>query len=474
MLGAIQDPDLGRDVVSLGMIKDLIVAADGRVAPGAVPGRYTLDTYRDLVGRDLPAIAVQLNAEAPWVLGASKTDAAADAEEFLASYRIEYAQAWARWLDDLRLKPAATEAEAIRQARTLGDAAGPLRPLLERVARQTPLRMADGTPGPIAAADPTADRFAELAALVTRDNQEASPLDGPLLRFRELRVLRTRAADPATDGTPAIADRLARIVADAKQDPEPLRSMLLTLSAAPNSDASAREFHGSPAALSRLIGGRLGVACIELIAGHFPFDRRSERDASLQDFSRLFGPTGAFDSVFKRLLASRIDTSGDTWQVRKPAAGPDDADVERFRSAARIRDVMFSHGALRPSFQMTFRPLDLDPDLDRFELEIDGQSVRYAHGPAVATVLKWPGPQAGHARIETTPASGGGEDYRGPWALFRLMDHAAIQEAGATGHFRIVFDSGGRHASFDVETDTGANPFRLRELEHVDCPVAAQ
>src|SRR5260370_16564971 len=32
VLSAIQDPDLGRDVVSLGMIKDLAIAADGRVS----------------------------------------------------------------------------------------------------------------------------------------------------------------------------------------------------------------------------------------------------------------------------------------------------------------------------------------------------------------------------------------------------------------------------------------------------------
>ena len=32
VLAAIQDPDLGRDVVSLGMIKDLVIGGDGRVA----------------------------------------------------------------------------------------------------------------------------------------------------------------------------------------------------------------------------------------------------------------------------------------------------------------------------------------------------------------------------------------------------------------------------------------------------------
>jgi type VI secretion system protein ImpL len=88
--------------------------------------------------------------------------------------------------------------------------------------------------------------------------------------------------------------------------------------------------------------------------------------------------------------------------------------------------------------------------------------------------VKWPGPQ-GHAHIELTPVSdAGAADYTGPWALFRLFDHAAIQETGTPGHFRVVFDVGGRHASFEVESDTGANPFRLRELERFDCPISGR
>jgi len=230
----------------------------------------------------------------------------------------------------------------------------------------------------------------------------------------------------------------------------------------------------SPITLSRQIAARLAVPCIQLVAGHFPFDRRAVRDASFQDFSRLFAPKGTFEEVFRQLLASRVDTSSDTWRALSPGTGPNAEDLERFRSAARIRDVFFAHGGSKPGFQLTFRPLDLDPDVDRFQLEIDGQTVRYAHGPIVPTVVKWPGPQ-GHAHIELTPVSDAGAvDYTGPWALFRLFDHAAIQETGTPGHFRVVFDVGGRHASFDVASDTGANPFRLRELERFDCPISGR
>jgi ATP-binding protein involved in chromosome partitioning len=70
-LAAIQDPDLGRDVVSLGMIKDLVVGADGRVSftfeltTPACPVRDRFETVaRKLVG-DLPGVtAVDLKMTA--------------------------------------------------------------------------------------------------------------------------------------------------------------------------------------------------------------------------------------------------------------------------------------------------------------------------------------------------------------------------------------------------------------------------
>jgi len=71
VLAAIQDPDLGRDVVSLGMIKDLVIGGDGRVSftfeltTPACPVRDRFQTAaRKLVG-DLPGVtAVDLKMTA--------------------------------------------------------------------------------------------------------------------------------------------------------------------------------------------------------------------------------------------------------------------------------------------------------------------------------------------------------------------------------------------------------------------------
>ncbi len=64
MLSAIQDPDLGRDVVSLGMIKDLVIGAEGRVSftfELTTPACPVKDRFRTLAQKlvaDIPGVTV--------------------------------------------------------------------------------------------------------------------------------------------------------------------------------------------------------------------------------------------------------------------------------------------------------------------------------------------------------------------------------------------------------------------------------
>lgn len=71
VLSAIQDPDLGRDVVSLGMIKDLVIGGDGRVAftfeltTPACPVRDRFQAMAHKLVADLPGVtAVDLKMTA--------------------------------------------------------------------------------------------------------------------------------------------------------------------------------------------------------------------------------------------------------------------------------------------------------------------------------------------------------------------------------------------------------------------------
>jgi type VI secretion system protein ImpL len=509
----------------------LFVGADGKSAPRRVPGKYTLDAYRNVVLAQVPQLAKQLDAESEWVLGLAATPFEGDAARVVFRYRASYTQAWARMLDDLHLGAAADSQEKASQAQLLGAADGPLAQVLGEIVRQTPLRLPNGAEGPITAVDPAADRLLALASLLVRDSNGGTPLDGPLQAFRE--ISNVRRADESGTAVADAAARLSRIASYAQSQVEPVQSMLVALAggsavskpsagvaaqparletppataatqAAPRpvtttrparatppaataapatsvspgteriASASAPEVKPTAAPSPRRAAGSLSAQCVDLIAGRFPFDRRATRDASFAEVARVFGPKGAFDQAFTQRFAGRVDTSSDPWRWTGPGAAPPAEELERFHAAARIRDVLFARGSTRPALQLTFRPLDLDEEIDRFELEIDGQTVRYAHGPALPVVVKWPG-ATGSARIEVSPARPGAPlDFTGPWALFRLFDRAAVQEAGSPGRLRAVFDVNGRKATFEVQTDAAANPFRLRELERFECPLAGQ
>lgn len=509
----------------------LFVGADGKSAPRRVPGKYTLDAYRDVVLPQVPQLAKQLDAESEWVLGIAATPFEGDAARVVFRYRASYTQAWARMLDDLHLGTAADSQAKARQAQLLGSAGGPLAKVLGEIVRQTPLRLPNGAEGPITAVDPAADRLLALASLLVRDSNGGTPLDGLLQAFREVSNVLGAGEKGATAAD--AAPRLSRVARYAQSQIDPVQSMLLALAggsgaskpsvaiaaqpapvetrpataatqaasppvtatrsaratppaatAAPATSlspgtervasASAPEVKPSPSSSPRRAAGSLSAQCVDLVAGRFPFDRRATRDASFAEVARVFGPKGAFDQAFAQRFAGRVDTSSDPWRWTGSGAAPPAEELERFRAAARIRDVLFARGSTRPALQLIFRPLDLDEEIDRFELEIDGQTVRYAHGPALPVVVKWPG-AAGSARIEVSPARPGAPlEFTGPWALFRLFDRAAVQESGSPGRLRAVFDVNGRKATFEVQTDAAANPFRLRELERFECPLAGQ
>jgi type VI secretion system protein ImpL len=457
-LGVLFDSAPGTDLTLT--TSALFVGGDGKSAPKSVPWRYTLAAYETVVIKQVPQIAEQLAAESKWVLGVPGASASSDITEVMTRYRRQYARAWLDALEDLHLQPAKNNKDAIQQAQALGDPHGALAAVLNTVAQQTPFKTPDGAAGPITPTEPDAEQLAALTVFLRRDGLQA---------FRDVSVLRS-----PTGTIPEPAQKLAQVRNAANQQPVPIRTMLSALAVLPEEVEIAQEGKLTGRALSQRISATLGLACIRLVGGHFPFDRRAAADASLEDFSRLFAPRGAFDQTFTRLLSGRVSAGDDSWEWRGPGAAPPAQDLERFRAAALVRTAFFPHGGNQPGFKLTFRPIDLDEGIDRFQLEIDGQTVRYAHGPVVDTTVTWPGPQAkGHVRIETTPAGSGAPlEFNGPWALFRLLDVAAIKAADSPGQFEVVFNlAGGRHASFHVVTDNGVNPFRLRELEHFDCPL---
>ena len=214
------------------------------------------------------------------------------------------------------------------------------------------------------------------------------------------------------------------------------------------------------------------VACKRLINGRYPFDRNSQQNVALDDFGRVFGHGGVLDNFFEENLAPVVDRSGSTWKIRSGSPLRISTSVLRqFQLAVRIRETYFRSGGQKPDVAFTITPTRLDPQVQRFVFESNGQSFSYQHGPQRTTAINWPGDGSGNTRVMFEEASGGRPTVveEGPWALFRLLDSSHIKQISDI-KYEAVVTAGSRSAALEIETRSVTNPFSGPKLHEFRCP----
>jgi type VI secretion system protein ImpL len=476
-----------------------------------IDGLYTFDGYHKGFAKAVDAVAAKLAEEESWVLG-TRRDSTSDrspatvARDVRRLYLTDYARQWEALLADISLVRSPGLGQSIQVARVLSGADSPLPRLMRAISRETTLTLPEGQKsisdkageklasakqelgkllGAAAATDggsPEArggqpdrlesivdDRFVQIRQLVTGEAKNA-PIDAVTQLLNDVYVQLSATETAIKDKVaPPPGDAAARVKAESARLPEPLRSMLQQLSSAGTSQSLAATREN----LSSAVGAQVGQFCHMATDGRYPFVRGSNRDVTREDFARLFAPGGLMDDFFQKNLAPYVDTSTRTWSFKKvqeqSLGGP--GNLAQFQRAATIRDVFFRSGG---TVRLDFKPLEMDPAITQFTLDVDGQLVKYAHGPQLAQSIQWPGSKGGiSTRIQITPpapSGASGLSTEGPWALFRLFDKARVEGLGAPEKFKVTFDVEGRQASFEVTASSVQNPFRLRELSEFRCP----
>lgn len=486
--------------------------ASGAPLTKGVPGLFSYNGYHRGFQKEVAKVADQLAQEQAWVLGIAETpkDAAATVragepllDDVRRIYLNEYASTWEAFIADLRLVPMTNLAQSVQLARLISAPDSPLPPLMRRISAETTLLAGDGKTITEKAGDRANDalkksreaiagalgtkkveagprierivddRFIGLRRMVFAPEGGKSQLDETVALVQEVHVL-LNAVDTAikSGSAPQPSPLPNKVKAQAANLPEPLRSMLDTLSQASAQIAQIMVRDQ----LGKEVRSQVGEFCHQAVAGRYPLDRHSPRDATPADFGLLFGPGGKIDQLMQTKLASYVDTTARPWKFRPVdgvALGADNGTLPQFQRAQAIRETFFPQGNV-PSVKLTFTPLEMDAGMTQFILDVDGQIVRYAHGPAIPATVQWPGPRGtSQVRVQVSPQSSSGTSglvYDGPWALFRLFDRVKIEPTNAPERFRAVFDIDGRRAVFDVVASSVRNPFRLRELGEFSCP----
>lgn len=492
--------------------------ASGTSIDRGVPGLFSFTAYHKAFRTTADTLARRLADEEAWVLGldGSKHAAAAAArrdtvaDEVRRLYLEDYYRHWRAFVDDLRISTGNGLDANIQAARVLSSATeSPLPPLIRAILREVTLAaaiegdktlvdrgretidrgreemsklfgarsaaVAPAAPGSLA--EQLVDqRFDELRRLVSSNAPgQPTPLEETLRSIGDLyglllsqqAALKNRIPPPPTD----VPRRLA---ADASRLPEPIRTMLLALASAGAQEVQLQ----AVAAVSDAVRSELLDFCQRAVDQRYPFVRSApgSLDATPEDFAALFAPGGKFDEVFQKTLAPFVDTAARPWRF-KAGDAPNpirSAALPQFQRAAVIREVFFRNGSRMPNVRLELRPLEMDATITHFTLDVDGQLVRYSHGPQVTQSVQWPGSGSRRmVRVAVQPPAASGVsalNFEGPWALFRLFDAMQVEAGRAPEKFTVTFNIEGRRARFEVLAASVLNPFRLPELADFRCP----
>ena len=491
--------------------------ASGKPLTDGIPTLFTYRGYWDIFDKRMAETTLALEQEDRWVLqirAPGITDITSRElllREVRRLYLTDYIKVWDDYLADIRLADSRSLLQSIQMTRVLSTSESPMSRIIRGAARETDLlRNHDeaarslldqaqnrvqttrerieqliGQPDGSQRRNTVPDRpeslvdnhFEPLRRMVTAPKQGGqAPIDATAALINELYNYLTATDTALRSGNiPPTSDAVTKVQAEAGRMPVPFQGMLNDLSATASSKAAAvtRQNIGQNAAAT------IGNFCNQAIAGRYPFSRGSSRDVAAGDFANLFAPGGMMDDFFQKNLMTQVDTSSNPWTWKRGVDGSASGRssyLDAFQKAQAIRDVFFSGmaGGRTPSFSIDIRPEDMDAGLTQMTLDIDGQTVRYAHGPQAPTTVKWPGPRnSNQVRLQVTTSSGtpaGGIVTEGPWALHRLFDKASISPGGSSESFNASFDLQGRKVVLNVTANSVYNPLRLSQMSGFSCP----
>lgn len=488
--------------------------SSGEPLSKGVAGMFTYKGYHNYFIPENKRLTESL-ADENWIFGTQSESSLSEVElellrqEVRKLYLDDYARQWSALLNDIRIVPFKTLEETVQILNIISGVNSPMRLVLEAVEWETTLQrdeeqqsLVDRTQQQLSAAksklsaiigktpidQPTqqnkapryiSEQFKQLNALVQSSDGNPPPIERVLALLNELYVylsplVQASGEEMVLEQRKQVAELISKVKTEARRQPYPVNGFL-------NKTASA---------LADIVGG--GICqhlnavweneifnfCTKAISGRYPIRRDSPRDITHEDFGLFFGPTGKIDTFFKKYLSQSVDKSRQRWRWISRNNSPaclSDSSLEQFKRAEIIRDTFFRNGGSLPSIGFSLKPVTMNDSIFRLYLDVDGQSLNYAHEQPRVIPMKWPGPNnSGQVSLQISPPVTGdisGISFEGPWALFKLFDQAKINPLGSSEKFILAFDIDGRESTLELRANSAFNPFQLNELQNFRCPT---
>ncbi|MCW0351259.1 type VI secretion system membrane subunit TssM [Pantoea ananatis] len=474
----------------------------GKSVNEGVSGLFTPDGYWNHVDKQIAPVTDALYKDDIWVLGAETAHEDSKQTDLAVRqlYIQDYIRQWEQFLSDIQLNSSADLTQRINTARLLSGNHSPLRQLVINLSKQLTLTRAQpedkNTKDTAASSDNSATRTLQALFTSPRANGEqavvqqtpeqavtahfapvielAQPLqqgskvlavDDFLKQIDDLYRYLTAVQDAANSGMPPPAgDAISRLQASAGRLPGSLQNMVSGMAVGASSDAQRRDMDN----VRKRITMEVGSFCRQAIAGRYPLVRNARSEVTPDDLARMFAPgTGLMDSFFRDNLASKVDTTRAAWRFTPGIDGKTlpggEALLRPFQQAQSIRDAFFANGATTPSFRVTLRTVKMDNDILNMTLDVDGQILRYSHGPQAVQLVSWPGPGGtSQVRMQLGLTNGTTSTLTtsGPWALNRFFDRARVTSVGGLTR-EASFSVDGHNVTLSFTPGSIRNPFQL-------------
>ncbi|KYP88537.1 type VI secretion system protein ImpL [bacteria symbiont BFo1 of Frankliniella occidentalis] len=475
----------------------------GRSIADTLPGCTAPDGYWNSFDKNIAEVTKALHDDDQWVLGGQvqgetqqQTDAAVR-----QLYISDYIRQWDGLLQDIQLNGSADLAQRINSARLLSSSSSPLRKLvinlshylvLEKVPQgddkaakpadsvsdnsatrtlQALFRSRQNSPGAAVQQTPeqaVANHFAPIIELADplEEGGKTIAFDDFLKQIDDLYRYLTAVQDAANSGMPPPAgEAISHLQASAGRLPGSLQNMFTSMAVGASSDTQRRDLDN----VRKRINVEVGGFCRQAIAGRYPLVRSGRSEVTPDDLARMFAPgSGLMDSFFRDNLANKVDTTQSAWRFTPGIDGktlPGGESILRpFQQAQSIRDAFFANGSTTPSFRVTVRTVRMDNDILTLTLDVDGQLLRYSHGPQAVQLMSWPGSGGtNQVRMQLGLANGTTSTLvtNGSWALNRFFDRAQ-QSAGSSSLSRqATFNVDGHRVTLEFTPNSIRNPFQL-------------
>ncbi len=476
----------------------------GKPVSDGLPGLYTPEGYWNIFNAKIAPVTASLHEDDAWVLGA--TTQPEDKQQTDNAVRQLYARdfiaLWDNFLSDIQLNNSADLNQRINTARLLSGNNSPLRRLVLNLSQQ--LKLTRDEPDDTGKAQSASssnrgtqmletlfsnhDSTAETTNAAASQTPEqrvtehfapiielAQPLekggktivfDDFLKQVDELYRYLTAVQDAANSGMPAPGgEAISRLQASAGRLPGGLQTMFSNMAVGASSDTQRRDLEN----VRKRISVEVGSFCRQAIAGRYPLVRSASSEVTPDDLARMFAPgTGLMDTFFRDNLTNKVDTTQPTWRFMPGIDGKtlpgSEGLLVPFQQAQSIRDAFFANGSTTPSFRTTVRTVRMDNTILTMTLDVDGQILRYSHGPQAVQIVNWPGSGGtNQVRMQLGLASGTTATLvtNGAWALNRFFDKARVSPGSSTLSRQATFTVDGHQVTLEFAPNSIRNPFQL-------------